>query len=308
MKQQTESHRMEDQVNRSEEITAKLMASIEAGESEEAEAVQEPVEEATKEPEADIQVKSNFTEKEQLAMSKGWKPKNQFVGDTDDWRTASQFLEYGDIIETVTHLNQKNKKLTEALEKVVASTAQIQQVAFEKARASLQQEMAEATERGDIKRVLELSDKKVAMETNKSVPQQSTDDETKSAVKAFKDKYPCVAAEATIEMSPDDMSTRAYILHREKQLLNKGMSHKDILETIDTEMQAKLKHSTQPSDVKKAQPVSPSGAKKHTSATPTFNDLPEEHKELARNFEKALGKKFNLESYIKNIKQASDRQ
>ena len=64
---------------------------------------EEPVVSETETPELPDYVKE--------AMSKGWKPKDQFKGDEDDWVGAKAFLKNEKLYSAVFNLEKKNKQM-----------------------------------------------------------------------------------------------------------------------------------------------------------------------------------------------------
>jgi hypothetical protein len=96
---------------------------------------------------------------EELARERGWRPKEEWSGDPDDWANAKQFLKYGGLMDKVHSLKQK----VEAQSKTLGNVEQLMQRREEMARQevlnSLKQQRRQAIESGDIEAVESFDEK-----------------------------------------------------------------------------------------------------------------------------------------------------
>ena len=103
---------------------------------------------------------------EEKAMGNGWVPQDQWEGAAEDWVTAKQFNEKGDLIGQVMELKAKDranasqlKALENAVQDLSNFRADAEKVAYDKAIKALKTEKLDAIENGEGARVLEIDDK-----------------------------------------------------------------------------------------------------------------------------------------------------
>lgn len=228
---------------------------------------------------------------EQIATEKGWKPKDQFEGDKDTWRNAKQFIEHGEILDSLSQLNRKNKKLTETLEKVVESTSKLKSEAFEKAKKELESELERATEQGDVKRVKDLAIRQVKLETEGTQPNVQFDTDIQNEIDVLKNNYPWIDRPTTAE----EVAMRAFAIAREQELRKGGLSDLDTLKELNIEIKKRFVKTMTKSPI-----VSTVSTQSVTSPKKSSNVIPEEHQLIIKELKKVL-KNFDEEQYLKDI-------
>lgn len=85
----------------------------------------EEIEEVAAEEEEKVPVKKaepEYTTEELDAISKGWKPKSHYEGDSSQFRSAKEFLERGELLEVIRNQNKRLKRLEEDKIKEKATT------------------------------------------------------------------------------------------------------------------------------------------------------------------------------------------
>jgi hypothetical protein len=75
----------------------------------------EPVEEESQEATAPIK----YSEAELNAMAKGWKPQDKFGDPNKKYLTAEEFLDRGELYESLSHQKKENKKLQESIKEIL---------------------------------------------------------------------------------------------------------------------------------------------------------------------------------------------
>ena len=60
-------------------------------------------------------------EHEVAAREKGWRPKDEWEGDPDDWRPAKQFLEWGEMRSTIKNQNTQIKGMKKSYTQDIAN-------------------------------------------------------------------------------------------------------------------------------------------------------------------------------------------
>lgn len=71
------------------------------GDDDEANLQQQIVDDGEKGKGGEADEENQHSESELAAMDKGWRPKEEWEGDPDDWRPAKQFLEWGEMRSTI---------------------------------------------------------------------------------------------------------------------------------------------------------------------------------------------------------------
>lgn len=96
---------------------------------------------------------------EQRALEKGWKPKEHFDGDPDDWRPAREWIERGELFERIRHVSKEANEAKSALHNVYQEFIKYRQGAYKQALDELKKERKEAMREGDFDRVEQLEEK-----------------------------------------------------------------------------------------------------------------------------------------------------
>jgi len=86
---------------------------------------------------------------EAKALEKGWKPKDQFEGDPAEWRDAREFLDRGELLDTIHGANRKVKQLENALKHFAELHKTVSITAYNKALKDLKARQAVAVENAD---------------------------------------------------------------------------------------------------------------------------------------------------------------
>lgn len=95
---------------------------------------------------------------EAKALEKGWKPKDEYNGDADKWRSAEVFLALDEPLKRIEHQSKEMKQLRQALEAFKEHHTKVETVAFDRALKSLQAERKQAMIEGDTEKVFELEE------------------------------------------------------------------------------------------------------------------------------------------------------
>lgn len=102
---------------------------------------------------------SSLSEAEQRAFEKGWRPKDQFHGDPDDWRPAKEWLERGEIFERMRHISKEAHDARNALTSVYQEFMKYREVAYKQALEDLKSQRKQAWNEGDYDAVEKLEEK-----------------------------------------------------------------------------------------------------------------------------------------------------
>lgn len=89
------------------------------------------------------------TPMEQKAMEMGWRPKDEFHGDEDDFIDAKEFVRRQPLFEKIEAQNKQIKNVTRALETFKQHYTKVEQAAVERALTMLKTQRKEALSDGD---------------------------------------------------------------------------------------------------------------------------------------------------------------
>jgi hypothetical protein len=99
-----------------------------------------------------------FTEIEQRASEQGWRPKDEWDGEPDDWRTAREFLDRGEFFRKIDDQNRTIKELRKTQIDLTKHLETVRKTEFQRALATLKNQKKTALAEGDVERVIELDD------------------------------------------------------------------------------------------------------------------------------------------------------
>lgn len=91
-----------------------------------------------------------YSPKEQEALSMGWRPKEEWDGDEDDFIDAREFVRRQSLFDKISSQNQEIKQIRTALLEFKQHYTNVEKVAVERAMKELKAEQKAALERGDV--------------------------------------------------------------------------------------------------------------------------------------------------------------
>jgi hypothetical protein len=115
---------------------------------------QTPVEDQTPAVEVEVEGEGEsqtpeYSEEETLAISRGWKPKEEWDGPEDEWKPAKAFNEYGELKERLLEKEKEAKKLNKVVQLMKDHHLRVREAAYNDAIKSLKAERAAALEKED---------------------------------------------------------------------------------------------------------------------------------------------------------------
>ena len=117
-------------------------------EKEEDEVLEEEIEEEGSEEEEQVS-ESEFTEEEIQAQESGWRPKDDWDGDPDEWVTARQFLRNGEFLKRIHNQNRKLKQLEGVVDTMAKQHRKMFDSGYEKAKREIKAGLRQAIHDGD---------------------------------------------------------------------------------------------------------------------------------------------------------------
>lgn len=108
---------------------------------------------------------------EERASSQGWRPKDEWDGDPDEWVSAREFVRAGELFKKIDDQNRTIKDFKKTIDDLAKHQGKIAKVEYERAIKDLKAQKKEALETGDADAVIEVDDRIAEMrEAQKEAP------------------------------------------------------------------------------------------------------------------------------------------
>lgn len=172
---------------------------------------------------------------EERAAAQGWRPKDEWDGDPDEWVSAREFVRAGELFKKIDDQNRTIKEFKKTIDELAKHHSKVAQAEYDRALKDLKAQKKEALEIGDADAVIE-ADERIAVirEAQKTPPIQTPEVPTlnpvfeawlgrngwyrnQPAMKAYADR---LGVELGGTMSPTDI-----LSHIEKEV-KKEFAHK----------------------------------------------------------------------------------
>lgn len=106
-----------------------------------------------------------LSEEETRAINLGWKPKDQWQGNPDEWVPAKWWLRYGDVEQRLLAAEQENKHKEKVLGSMKNHYTRVKEDAIAEVKQTIQRQKREALKEEDFQRVAELDAELEVLET-----------------------------------------------------------------------------------------------------------------------------------------------
>ncbi len=249
---------------------------------------------------ADVQAESVveapvLTTVEQRAMAAGWKPLDQFEGDKADFRSAREFLDRGELLDSIKGLKRTINEQKDVMQHLADFNKKIEEDTRKRVIAELETSHRHAVEVGDVAAAEEAAKKLIeANQVSISTPSAPAPLVTEEA-KRF------VARNAAWfnNDSAENSAMTAFAIRRDMELTNQGLSPEESLKIVESEIRKSYAHRFHqaPSASAVAAPSTTAKVLREDDA----RSLPEYHQKMIKQLESKL-KNFDRKAYIANVK------
>ena len=117
--------------------------------SEDTEELVEVIEEESEEVEVEETESEEMSESERQARESGWKPKDEWEGDPDEWVSSGEFNRRGELLRKIHNQNRQLKQLDDVVTTLAKQQKQIFEAGYAKAERELKSQLREANKEGD---------------------------------------------------------------------------------------------------------------------------------------------------------------
>lgn len=193
---------------------------------------QEVVIENTEQPTQEAQ----HSEIELKAMEMGWRPKEEFNGNEEDFIDAKEFIGRRPLFEKIEHQSKEVKAVRRALEEFKQHYAKVEEAAYKRAIDELKTKQKEAFREGDVDQFYaiqeELDSAKEQVQALKEAQlNQPTQTEVAPEFQEWVSKNPWYAKEEHMKVFADKFGTR---------LASQGMAPEKVLKEVEKAVRAEF--------------------------------------------------------------------
>lgn len=247
---------------------------------------------------------------EQRAMEHGWRPKEEWDGDPDDWVSAREFNRRGELFARIAKYGNENKEMRESLKKLFNQHRQLYDAGYKKALSDLKQQKIQAAEEGDTRKLLEIDDQIDDLRTQHQEAIQKFDQEVAAptgpavneeyqlAYEQFVNVNTWYGKNAELTQVADNIAKN---MVASAQRAGKPVDYKQMLATVAKEVRENnpqyFNKERKTSEVDSGGGTPPRGPRGNGSSRYTLSQLPSEDQEIARTIIKSTGMKE--EDYVK---------
>lgn len=232
---------------------------------------------------------------EEAALAKGWRPKSEFVGDPDEFRGAKEWLERGEILDTVHSLKRQIKEQSESLQHMAEFSKKIETVTRERTLAELEAKHRAAVEVGDIEgAALAAKDMiKASTESIRPVAPSQAQPGIDPEVHAF------VARNTGWfnDNSAENSAMKSFAIKRDAEIVaeNPGITPVEVMRRLESDVKKFFPHKfvTAPVSAVSASSIAPTKTKEAA--------IPEYHRKMMDKLSRTV-KGFDKAGYIKMCK------
>lgn len=219
------------------------------------------VENATEETNQETQV--TVSPAEQSAREAGWVSKDEWIAQgksPDEWRSAKEFQERGELFEEIHKLKDSNKKTAAAFKVLVEHHKKVRETALKEAMDKLKAEKRVALENHEIERVFEIDEQLEKVRSQPvDVPNIEVPEAEVGPTTTFKSWH---KRNSWYELSGDDEASRfADTLGLQFKTKNPDASEQDLLEHVESKIARRFPELFENPNGKRISEVNPRGEK-----------------------------------------------
>lgn len=249
-------------------------------------------------PHAEASVINEF---EATAQAKGWKPKDQWTGDPDDWSPAKKWLEKGDLLDTIHGLKQQVKATKESVAYLAEHNRKIEEDTHKRALQETENRLKQAVEIGDVVGAKAATQDIVDIHKRQAVPPPPSTEHP--AVKAFYIRNASWFNEDTAENAA--MTTYAKRRDAEIYAQNPGISPEDEMRQVEKDIQNKFpERFGRPAPIG-AHAVSAPAAMVTRPSKTTLDSLPDHHRIVLKRLVQDI-KGYDVDRHIQRLKERGE--
>jgi hypothetical protein len=168
---------------------------------------------------------------EQKALAMGWRPKDSFEGDEEDFIDAKEFVRRKPLFEKIDHQGKQLKEVTKALGALKEHYGKVQETEYNRALRDLKHQMKQANRDGDYERADVIEDQITRVETEAAVLRQERESiqvadapQVDPRFQAWVDKNPWYTSSRHMQVYADEVGVR---------LARQGLDSHEVLKEVE---------------------------------------------------------------------------
>ena len=232
---------------------------------------------------------------ETVAREQGWKPVEEFEGDTSKWVSAETFVAKGELIAKIESLGKKLKDSDKAIKMLTEHHQKVKESEFKRAVEYLKAQKKQAYEAGDVDKIIEIDDKiaevKETQKAQVTLETKETSPEVHPSFKAWQDNNSWYTSDSEMRADADAFGN-AYAAN------NPDKTPEQVLEYVSTKIKKVYKDKFENPNRSKASAVE-GGGNRQESSNDSFS-LSEEERRVMNTFVRTGV--MTKEDYIKELK------
>lgn len=237
---------------------------------------------------------------EQKALEMGWRPKDEFDGDEEDFIDAKEFVRRKPLFERIEHQSKELKAVRRALEEFKGHYSKVQETEYKRALSELKATQRSALAEGDIEKYHALNEaieevqdeaKELAQERNSI---QIVEEQVHPVFAAWLNRNPWYESQKHMRVFAEDLGNT---------LKSRGVHPEDILKQIEQAVKKEFPNKFTNPNRASAPAVEGSARRSSAPVKETF-ELNEQEKRIMHTLTSGPNALLTKEQYIKDLKAA----
>lgn len=223
------------------------------------------------------------------ARASGWRPKEEFEGDPDEWVDAGEFVRRKPLFDQIHNLKKTVKEAEKQQAQLAEFAANAAKRAREQALAEIEAQKKQAFEAGDYQ-AFDAAQKQEREIAAQSQPVQPVVPQIPNEVQDF--------AKRNERWFEKDRAMTAYAVDMAREYIEvKGMTRAEALQQVESDVKREFAHKFVNPNKEKAAAVVAENGDKRAAGKLTYNDLTREQ----RTIYKSLSQYMTIDEYIKQL-------
>lgn len=233
---------------------------------------------------------------EKKAMEMGWKPKEHFSGNEEDFIDAKEFVARQPLYDTISHTKRELRQLKDGFEALKSHYTNVRDFEYKRALETLKKERQTAITNGDGERFTEIDDEIKQVEEQRAKLQETATSaptqEVAPEFQRFVNANPWYSNVKYMREFADEFGLR---LH------NQGMAPSEVLKEVEKAVRKEFPQKFSNPNKEQAPNVE-AGSKGGASAKRESFKLTAQEEQIFATLHKSDPKTFTREKYIEQIK------
>jgi hypothetical protein len=232
------------------------------------------------------------------ARAKGWKPKEEWAGDPEDWTPAKRWLEKGQMLDTIHSLKQQVKSTKESVAYLAEHTKKFEELTAKRRLQESEEKLKQAVEIGDVDIAKAVTQEIVDLH-KQHMPNPVTPPSVDPAVQAFYTRNSSWFNEDTAE----NAAMTLYARRRDEEIWrqNPGITPEDEIRMLERDIQNRFPEKFgRPAPIGAHAVSAPAGTASRPSKV-TVDSLPAHHRIVLKKLVHDI-KGYDVNKHIQRLK------